>query len=358
MYWIPKLHKNPYKFRYITAATNCCNTLLSKLVTECLKIIRTFYKNYCNVIYRNSRINKFWSINNTNNFIEKLTSTNNVKQITTFDFSTLYTSLPQNLLIDNSSKLLEKPFSKNKYLITNCFNTYWSNNKSCSKNYFCFDKDTLFKSIQFLINNSYITFGNKIFHQVIGIPMGSNFSPLLADLFLFNCEHDFISSLNINDTFMFRNITRYIDDLAVINFPNFNNYISKIYPQCLEVTTTSNLDNIHYLDLNITISKPINFTIFDKREEFNFPIINFPHFSSNIPLQIFKSVFVSQLYRLLRLNSNNILFQNRLKILIDKLIYRKYPINLLRHVFNKFLSLHNTYRFFDGSCFRHCKFTH
>jgi hypothetical protein len=188
--------------------------------------------------------------------------------------------------------------------------------------------------------------------------MGSNFSPLLADLFLFNCEHDFITSLNINDTFMFRNITRYIDDLAVINFPNFNNYISKIYPQCLEVTTTYDIDNIHYLDLNVNIKKPINFTIFDKREEFNFPIINFPHFNSNIPLQIFKSVFVSQLHRLLRLNSNNMLFQNRLKILVDKLLYRKYPINLLRHVFNKFLSLHNTYRFFDGSPFSICKFSY
>ena len=117
MYWIPKLHKNPYKSRFITSAKNCSNTLLSKLVTEGLKIIRTFYKNYCNVIYRNSRINKFWSINNTYDFIDKLVSIHKIKSISTFDFSTLYTSLPQDLLIESAKTLFEKPFTKNNFLI-------------------------------------------------------------------------------------------------------------------------------------------------------------------------------------------------------------------------------------------------
>ena len=251
---------------------------------------------------------------------------------------------------------MEKPFTKNNFLITNCFNTYWSNNSTCPKPYYCFDKITFFESIKFLVNNSYITFGSKVFHQVIGIPMGSNFYPLLADLFLFNCEYNFVNSLNINDSYAFRNITRYIDDLAVINFPNFHTYIGKIYPQSLEVSSTSHPDNIHYLDLNVNITHPVNFTVFDKRDDFNFTIINYPHYTSNIPVQIQKGVFTSQLHRLLRLNSNHQSFQNRFKILVDKFLTRKYPVTFLKHIFTKFHALHNESRFFDGSCFNQCKF--
>ena len=163
-------------------------------------MIRTFNKNYCNVIYivTHALIN-FGLLIIRMILLINLFLIHKIKSISTFDFSTLYTSLPQDLLIESAKTLLEKPFTKNNFLITNCFNTYWSNNSTCPKSYYCFDKITFFESIKFLVNNSYITFGSKVFHQVIGIPMGSNCSPLLADLFLFNCEYNFVNSLNIND---------------------------------------------------------------------------------------------------------------------------------------------------------------
>ena len=44
----------------------------------------------------------------------------------------------------------------------------------------------------YLLNNIFIRFGTKLYRQIIGIPMGTNCAPLVADLFLFCYEGDFM----------------------------------------------------------------------------------------------------------------------------------------------------------------------
>ena len=46
------------------------------------------------------------------------------------------------------------------------------------------------------MDNIYIQFGNKFYRQIVGIPMGTNCAPLVADLFLFCYERDFMTSLS------------------------------------------------------------------------------------------------------------------------------------------------------------------
>ena len=47
-----------------------------------------------------------------------------------------------------------------------------------------------------LLDNIFIRFGTKLYRQVVGIPMGTNCAPLVADLFLFCYERDFMMSLS------------------------------------------------------------------------------------------------------------------------------------------------------------------
>ena len=47
-----------------------------------------------------------------------------------------------------------------------------------------------------LLDNIYIKFGTKLYRQIVGIPMGTNCAPLLADLFLFCYERDFMIDLS------------------------------------------------------------------------------------------------------------------------------------------------------------------
>ena len=51
--------------------------------------------------------------------------------------------------------------------------------------------DNICKMIEFLIDNIFVQFGGRLFSQVIGISMGTNCAPLVADLFLYSYENEF-----------------------------------------------------------------------------------------------------------------------------------------------------------------------
>ena len=53
-------------------------------------------------------------------------------------------------------------------------------------------------ALHYLLDNIFIRFGSKLYRQIVGIPMGTNCAPLVADLFLFCYERDFMLSLSDN----------------------------------------------------------------------------------------------------------------------------------------------------------------
>ena len=94
-------------------------------------------------------------------------------------------------------------------------------------------EDTI-RILEFLVDNNFVVFAGKFFQQIIGIPMGTNCAPLLADIFLYSYEAEFIQSLlstgrkRLASQFKFTN--RYIDDVLSINNPDFENYLGQMYP--------------------------------------------------------------------------------------------------------------------------------
>ena len=126
-------------------------------------------------------------------------------------------------------------------------------------------------AIDFLIDNIYVRFGSSVFRQVIGIPMGTNSAPLLADLFLHTFQYDFMVKTmkqDITKAIQFSNTFRYIDDLFSINNLNFGNCISAIYPSELELKDTSTSSTeVCYLDTNIKTQKKVSTAKFSKRRE-------------------------------------------------------------------------------------------
>ena len=49
--------------------------------------------------------------------------------------------------------------------------------------------------VEYLVDNTYVRFGGQLFRQIVGIPMGTNCAPLLADLFLHSFENEFLDKL-------------------------------------------------------------------------------------------------------------------------------------------------------------------
>ena len=134
--------------------------------------------------------------------------------------------------------------------------------------------------------------------------MGTNCAPLLADLFLYSYEAEFIQKLlsskrktlakSFNFTF------RYIDKVLSLKNKHFGDNVNMIYPPELEIKdTTDTYFSASYLDLllNIDTNGTFSTKLYDKRDDFSFPIVNFPFLDSNIPSSPAYGVYVSQLIR-------------------------------------------------------------
>ena len=98
--------------------------------------------------------------------------------VATWDFSTLYTSIPHEKLKHCIHELLEKTYAvrRKSFIATDNFRTFWTDEKKC--NIYHFSCRDLCRVIDFLIDNIFVRFGGKVFRQVIGIPMGTNSAPL------------------------------------------------------------------------------------------------------------------------------------------------------------------------------------
>ena len=128
-----------------------------------------------------------------------------------------------------------------------------------------------------------------------------------ADIFLYSYEAEFIQSLlsvgkkRLASQFNFT--YRNIDDVLSINNPDFENYLGQMYPPELEIKdTTKSNTSASYLDLLLSIGRDgqLRTSLYDKRDDFNFHITNFPFLSSNIPSSPAYGVFISQLIRYTR----------------------------------------------------------
>ena len=93
--------------------------------------------------------------------------------------------------------------------------------------------------VEFLIDNVFVKFGECLFRQVIGTPMGTNCAPLLAGLFLYSYESEFLDNMiRSGDRKLARSFNlcyRYIGDLIVFNNKKFGDYVKEIYPSQLIV---------------------------------------------------------------------------------------------------------------------------
>ena len=104
------------------------------------------------------------------------------------------------------------------------------------------------------MENIYVQFDGMVYQQIVGIPMGTNCAPLIADLFLYCYESDFMSDLQKSKRHdlidMFNDTSRYLDDIFTIDNPEFEKYIPDIYPAELQLNKANTSDKeTSFLDL-------------------------------------------------------------------------------------------------------------
>ena len=125
------------------------------------------------------------------------------------------------------------------------------------------------KMIEFLVENMYVRFAGQLFRHTFGIPMGANCAPLLADLFLYPYENEFLDK-PIKEgkqkklAGKFNLSYRYIDEIISFNNKRFNEFISDIYPKELTISETTESTSVasistHFLPEMRTTALPPNY---------------------------------------------------------------------------------------------------
>ena len=312
IYWTPKLHKTPIKFRFIIAAPDCSIKPLSRTITKMFKLFYRQIEQYNAKSYYFSYVKTFWVIQNHDKVIsslKKLNKRNGIKSMSTFDFSTLYTKIPHDQLLEVLNELIDFCFQggAHELLSISNYGARWvsKNNKTGLR----FNRKMVKDALQYLMDHCYFTFGEKIFRQTIGIPMGSDPAPFMANLFLYYFESKWVKGLkkdNLQLARRFGNTFRFIDDLLTVNDDNFfeQNY-KDIYPPELQLNLESTGNEVSFLDLHLSkVDRQVDIKLFDKRDNFPFSIVRLPFSCSNIPTTMFYASIGAEITRIGRICSN------------------------------------------------------
>ena len=294
-----------------------------------------------------------WILKNSTNLLSSSShlGVHRATSIQTFDFSTLYTSIPHDLLKSRMNNIINNAF-KHKHGATR----YTYIKVGINKSYFTSDPldgdnkytaNDICKVIEFLVDNIYVKFGGQLFQQMVGIPMGANCAPLMADLFLYSYKNEFLDKLIQEGkrklARKFNLSYRYIDDLISFTNKRFKEFISDIYPNKLTISETTESTSIaSCLDLLFIRDKNNNITtkLYDKRDAFGFHIVNFPFTSSNIPSAPAYGVYVSQLIRYACCCSNYSDFFLLHRALVKRFLSQGYKVNRFSNTFKKFYGKH------------------
>ena len=234
------------------------------------------------------------------------------------------------------------------YVAVNVYNniSYFTSD-AYKPSYKMYTVDKTLDALKFVLFNTNVQFAGMVFKQTLGIPMGDNSAPFIADLFLSWCEYSYMCSLikqnNVSLASKFAPISRYLDDIITVNFDDFGKVAKDIYPtELLLEKNTGDGKSDTFLDLDIHVSDgQYNINIYNKTDYFNFHVISFPFLDSNISNNVCYNAFSSQLFRFCKLVSSVSHFVSKSSNLYNKLVERGYDSDLLFKKFSHFLNYHD-----------------
>ena len=174
--------------------------------------------------------------------------------------------------------------------------------------------------LEFLIDSIFVFFGGRVFIQG---PLKKNEKKLAR---------------SFNFTF------RYIDDVLSLSNSRFDDFVDRIYPIEFEIKDTTDTDrSTSYLDLHLEIDSEgrLRMKLYDKRDDFNFPIVNFPFICSNISAASAYGVYISQLIRYSRACGSYQDFLDRELLLTRKLLNQGFLLVKLKSSLRKLYGRHH-----------------
>ena len=171
LYWIPKLHKNPYKQRYIAGSAKCSTKPLSQILTRIPTAVKEGLQKYCDTAYARSGVNQIGSWKPPE-LLENLKAQplHSVNSIKSFDISTLYTTIPHDKLKYKLKEIINQClFHKNcnrriQNVVTGYKDTHFVRDHSDAPQKYS-DADVI-KMLEYLIDNIFVEFGGRTEYEL------------------------------------------------------------------------------------------------------------------------------------------------------------------------------------------------
>jgi hypothetical protein len=365
-----KLHKNPIGFRCVAGSPHAPFTPISKAINTILKTLTCKVKGIWdalaltvpNVTPEHLAGRTGLIIDNTAkaakfamSFQRPRSKRHHAKlALSTWDFSNMYTTLPHEDMIERISKLLTEIFNQNDGTIPDgddamlCIDQVGEHTWRPKNNVGQLPKKTQTFTLQQctdmideLVHNTYVNFAGEMWQQTVGIPMGTNAGGMLANMYCFTYEREFLERLlrdgKMDDAFNFvTKCIRYIDDILTIDFAGFEHIIYKgrngedgIYPQeFLKLEPTGAGTDLDYMDLFIKQTDKLGFqtSIHDRRLSPQFKrlnIIRYPHLKSVLMDNAKYGIVTSQMTRCRDLCSSPRLFTFQSALIMYRMIQEK-----------------------------------
>ena len=119
--------------------------------------------------------------------------------------------MPHNLIKEKLINLIQWTFKRegSPYIAYNERQAFFTSGDT--KRYKLWSCQNVCEALIYLLDNIYIRFGTKLYRQIVGIPMGTNCAPLVADLFLFCYERDFMTSLSDVKLKLLKHLNQHLD---------------------------------------------------------------------------------------------------------------------------------------------------
>jgi hypothetical protein len=219
-----------------------------------------------------------------------------------------------------------------------------------------FDGDKLIKCVDFLLDNCYFKVGDVLYRQHIGVPIGINPGPYIANLTLWYFENRFLDSTYKRKYYIVKklnNTFRLIDDITTLNSDGYlEEYFKLIYPDSLTLNKENEVDSAaNVLDLDISI-KDGKFAcrVYDKRDKFRFKVVKFQPLMSNQASSVLYGTFCSQVVRYSRICNEIEAFADRVLKITDDLIGLGYRRDRLSKIHLSVVTQHGLREKFGVGC--------
>jgi hypothetical protein len=363
MYWLPKMHKDKPKARFIAGSADVFTTPLAKALNSILTFISKELKEKDLQHIIDTGVRRCW-------FIDRYDSVSSIlpllprpqnpgnRRLATFDFSTMYTALDLDDHIERVGEAISEAFNGRPQIFCQLGRNKkndtirWPDERiRIQNNEHYFTPTDIKNMVQLLVKNTFIKNGARIKQQIRGLPMGTNPAPYLANLHLYRYETKFIDRLmqeNITEAQQYLGTFRFIDDVLSVDNPHFEQHVKiaesndpqdPIYPNYLALNkTTSTITAADFLGMEILDhGYEFEIKVASSKKRFPYPNIKYPSLYGNFPPVLGYGVFTGQLFRFSRICSKFSSFINAAADNARMLLTKGYSKTKLERAMESFL---------------------